>query len=314
MRGPWAIDVVDVEEPKPPPGWALVRVELAGICGTDKAFYTGSYKLLKTPLVPGHEAVGVVVEGPEGLVGARVVPEINFPCWSCEYCKAGLYTHCPSKKTLGIDFDGTMAEYFVAPPSALHLFPGSPERGVFVEPLAAVLRALSARPLVPGARVAVIGTGNVAWLTVQVLRNACGVEVHLVAREGSVKARRYEGLVDRVVYVSEVPASRYEAVFEVSGDSASLDLAIKAAKPRGVIYLKSTPGSLALVNTTLAVVKEVEIVCTRCGTSREFQTAIELLTSGVITPILDKTYSLAEVKKAFDEALRPEYFKVAIRP
>jgi len=131
LHGDRRVEVGDIPVPRPPKGWALVRSELSGICGTDKAFYTGSYRLFKSPLVPGHEVVGVVVEGPEGLVGRRVVSEINFPCWFCSYCRSGMYTHCPSKRTLGIDFDGGMAEFFIAPVEALHEFRLEPELGVF---------------------------------------------------------------------------------------------------------------------------------------------------------------------------------------
>jgi len=139
LYGPRDLRLEDVPIPEPPRGWALVRTEAAGICGTDKAFYLGTYPLFKSPLVPGHEVVVRVVEGPEGLLGKRVVAEINFACGRCRLCRSGLYTHCPRKRTLGIDFDGGMAEYFVSPVEALHAAERlDPVAGVAVEPLAAV--------------------------------------------------------------------------------------------------------------------------------------------------------------------------------
>lgn len=314
LYGPWRVEVADLEKPMLPRGWVLVKTELVGICGTDKAFYTGRYRLFKTPLVPGHEVVGIVVDGEGELVGKRVVSEINFSCGECEYCKTSLYTHCPGKKTLGIDFDGGMAEYFVAPAKALHVFPDTPEIGIFVEPLAAVLRAFSVRPLPRNAKVAVIGTGNLAWLTVQVLKKLYDVKVDLVARRESVKAKYYSNLVDDFAYFDEPPRSVYDAVFEGSGDPGALNTAVRIVKPRGLIYLKSTPGVRAEVDTTLAVVKEVEVVCSRCGTRSEFRTAIELLTKKVVSPRLDRIHPLHDVDKAFEESLKPNYFKIAIRP
>lgn len=313
LYGSRRVEVSDVPVPRPPRGWALVRSELSGICGTDKAFYTGSYRLFKSPLVPGHEVVGVVVEGPEGLVGRRVVSEINFPCWFCSYCRSGMYTHCPSKRTLGIDFDGGMAEFFVAPVEALHEFKLEPELGVFVEPLAAVLRALRLKPVRPGDRVAVIGSGNLALLAVQTLRYV-GVSVDLIARRGSFKAGYFRGLVESVVYVDEVGDSQYDVVFEASGDPGALDLAVKVVKPMGVIHLKSTPGSRVSASMTWAVVKEVNIVGSRCGTFREFDGAIGLLERGIVKPRLDKVYSLDEAGEAFEASLDPRYFKVALKP
>lgn len=314
LHAPRRLEVAEVPLPERRPGWVLVKTELAGICGTDKAFYTGTYKLFKAPLIPGHEVVGVVVEGSEELIGKRVVSEINFPCWSCEYCRSGLYTHCPWKKTLGIDFDGGMAEYFVAPASALHVYPGPPETGIFAEPLAAVLRALALRPLKPGDVVAVIGTGNLAWLTTQVLKKLSGVEVHVVARKGNSKAGYFKQIADSIIYTDELKGNTYDAVFEASGDHQALNTAIEVVKPRGVVYLKSTPGVPAHVNTTLAVVKEVELVGSRCGTFREFKKAVELLVKGVVEPRLDKVYNIDRAVEAFEEALKPYYFKVAIKP
>jgi len=78
LEGPRRLFVREVAVPRVE-GYALVRSELVGICGTDKAFYVGTYPLFKRPLVPGHEVVGVVVEGPPHLVEKRVVSEIRPP-------------------------------------------------------------------------------------------------------------------------------------------------------------------------------------------------------------------------------------------
>lgn len=315
LHGPRRLEVDDIPIPNPPKGWVLVRSLLSGICGTDKAFYTGAYKLFKTPLVPGHEVVGVIEEGPEEMDTTRrvVVSEINFSCGLCEYCRLGMYTHCPEKVTLGIDFDGGMAEYFIAPREALHYTNLNPELAIFVEPLAAILRAFSLKPVRPGDRVAVIGTGNVAFLTVQLLRYY-GVRVDLVARRESSKIGYFKSYVEDIIYVDEVENLDYDVVFEASGDPNALDLAITLVRPLGVIHLKSTPGARSNANMTMAVVKEVEIVGSRCGTFREFREAIRLLERGVIKPRLDKIYDIDRAEEAFEEALTGKYLKIAIKP
>jgi alcohol dehydrogenase len=314
LYGGGRVEVSEAEIPSPPRGWVLIRSELAGICGTDKAFYSGRYRLFKTPLIPGHEVVGRVVDGPEELVGVRVVPEINFPCWSCDYCRGGLYTHCPSKKTLGIDFDGGMAEYFIAPAGSIHVFKGSPERGIFVEPLAAILRSLSLRPIKPVDRMAVIGTGNIAWLIVQVLKRLYGFNVDIIAREGSSKAREFSGIADNILHQGEAGESLYDVVFEVTGDPSALNTAIRIARPLGVIHLKSTPGDPGEIGLTMGVVKEIQIIGSRCGTFREFREAIRILEKGLIETRLDRIYDIDDAEEGFKEALKPRLFKVAIKP
>jgi len=323
LHGPRDLRVEEVGEPEPPPGWALVRSIAVGVCGTDKAFYAGTYPLPKAPLVPGHEVVGVVEEGPERLRGRLVVPEINFSCGRCPYCRMGLYTHCPSKRTLGIDFDGGMAELFVAPPEALHVVEGlDPVVATEVEPLAAVLNALEQQPLPPTARCAVIGTGNLALLTAQVLRLQ-GLEPLIVARPGSPKAARLAEMGFRVASADEARGVArgetlgglgFDAVFEVSGDPGALNLAVELARPRGVVHLKSTPGSPASVNATAAVVKELRVVGTRCGTFREFERAIELLKRGLVRPLITSVVEgLEGAGKAFEKAFDRGEFKVVVR-
>lgn len=324
LHGPRDLRVEEVAEPRPPEGWALVRTVAVGVCGTDKAFYLGTYPLFKRPLVPGHEAAGVVVEGPEELKGRLVVPEINFPCWKCGACREGLYTHCPSKRTLGIDFDGAFAERFAAPPEALHPVEGlDPVVATEVEPLAALLNALRQAPPKAGDSVAVIGTGNLALMLLQLLKHL-GFEPVAVARRGSPKVRIAERYAAEVVFADELReyASRrtrgglgFDAVFEVSGDPSALELAVGAVRPRGTVHLKSTPGGSAAFNSTIAVVKEVRIVGTRCGTFREFREAIELLKRGVVKPEITAVFEgLARAPEAFEKSLERGQVKVVVKP
>ena len=322
LYGPKNLRVEEVATPRPPSGWVLIKTIAVGICGTDKAFYTGRYKLFKTPLIPGHEVVGTIMEGPQELIGKIVVSEINFSCGTCDFCRHGLYTHCPNKKTLGIDFDGGMAEYFIAPTTALHSVEGlDPVVAVEVEPLAALLNMLELLPPNPSSKVAVIGTGNLAYLVVQLLRDYVS-KLYLIARRDSPKVKYFDGLVDEVLYVDEVlrhlenrmmQGLGIDMAIEVSGDPNALDLAIAIVRPRGVVHLKSTPGQQALVSTTVAVVKEVTIVCSRCGTSRHFRNAIELLKRGRVKPLITHIVrGIERAKEAFELSLRREEIKVVL--
>lgn len=322
LHGPRDLRLEEVAAPTPGE-WTLVKSVAVGICGTDKAFFTGSYPLLKRPLIPGHEAAGLVVQGPEALIGKLVVPEINFPCWLCETCRSGLYTHCPRKRTLGIDFDGALAEFFVAPPEALHAAEGlDPVIATEVEPLAALVNALRQAEPALGDSVAVIGTGNLAVLLLQLLRRR-GVEPVVIARSDSPKLKFVERYAADVATVDEL--NRYveertrgglgfDAVFEVSGDPDAINLAIDAVRPRGVIHLKSTPGAFARANLTKAVVKEARILGTRCGNFKDFEEAIRMLKSRLVRPVVTSAVDgLSSAREAFERALERGEVKVVVR-
>ncbi|QOJ78997.1 alcohol dehydrogenase catalytic domain-containing protein [Infirmifilum lucidum] len=322
LYGPRDLRVEEVEDPKPPEGWALVKTEAVGICGTDKAFYSGTYPLFKKPITLGHEVAGTVVKGPGELLGRLVVSEINFPCWKCELCRSGLYTHCPYKKTLGIDFDGGMAEYFVAPVTALHDASGlDPVMATFAEPLAAVLNALAQFPVRAGDRVAILGSGNIAYLLAQVLKEKGVWDAAVVVRDGSPKAKYFGSVGLDVVplsalgdYMREASIPGFDVVFEATGSTSALDLAIDIARPRGVIHLKSTPGGVFQANLTKAVVKELRIVGTRCGTFREFRLALDMLKTGRVKPLATAVLDgLENAPRAFEKAFERDQVKVVLR-
>ncbi len=321
LKGPYKVDVVDVNDPSPPKRWALVRSKAVGICGTDKAFYRGTYPLFKEPLIPGHEVSGEVVEGPDDLVGRRVVSEINFSCGVCALCRSGLYTHCPYKKTLGIDFDGGMAEYFIAPVQALHVHELSHDVAFAAEPLAAVLNALNLSPPRPGWSVAVVGTGFIALLAAQVLRLK-GFEPVVVARSDSPKAGIFESMGFEVLAFEEAlergrrswSGLGFDMVFEATGSNEGVSAAVALARPRGVVHLKSTPGGEARLPQTIAVVKELKLVGSRCGTFREFAEALRLLKDGLVKVVVSERYPLERAAEAFEASLRRDAIKVVVEP
>src|SRR5512136_2096864 len=109
-------------DPLAPPGEALVRVRLAGICNTDLELVRG---YLSFSGVLGHEFVGEVVRSDNAeLVGRRVVGDINAACYRCPTCLAGRLTHCPNRTTLGIaGRDGAFADYLTLPSENLYAVP-----------------------------------------------------------------------------------------------------------------------------------------------------------------------------------------------
>src|SRR5256885_16997021 len=94
------VEVWRADPPQRPGGFALIRLLMGGICNTDLELQRGYYGFSGTP---GHEFVGEVVEAETlGLLGRRVVGEINLACGNCEWCTRGLGRHWPNRSVLGI--------------------------------------------------------------------------------------------------------------------------------------------------------------------------------------------------------------------
>lgn len=311
------------------PGWALVRVRLAGICNTDVEILRGYHSFRGTP---GHEFVGEVADvagvskaARKRWVGKRVAGEINVGCLAygfrplCEFCKRGLKTHCARRTVLGIvSHDGAFAEYLALPVENLHFVPPgvSDEKAVFIEPLAAACQILAQLDIRKFRSAAVLGDGKLAQLIAMVLR-AAGTRVVLYGKHASklalvrnvgVATRRVQGDASDLTHVKE----NYRLVVEATGSPSGLALAQHMTEPRGTLLLKSTFHDAAPVETWPIVVKEITVVGSRCG---PFAKAIALLRSGKMdpTPLISRIFSLKDAPAAIKFAQKRGVMKVLLR-
>lgn len=302
----------DVPMPKPGKGEALVRVRLAGVCGTDLELVRG---YLPFAGISGHEFVGEVVEaGNPALIGRRVVGDINVVCGSCEACRAGRPTHCENREVLGIrGRNGAFAEYLALPEANLHPVPGNvpDEAAVFAEPLAAALEIQEQVAVRPSDRVLVVGAGRLGQLIAQTLA-LTGCELEVVARH----PRQQRLLADRGIGIlpeAAVPARSFDLAVEATGSPSGFGLARRAVRPRGTLVLKSTYRGDIAVDLASLVVDEISIVGSRCG---PLAAALRLLERRAVDPsvLIEAEYSLDRVMEAFERAGQPGALKVLVRP
>jgi alcohol dehydrogenase len=314
--------------PRLRPGWALLRVRLAGICNTDVEILRGYHTFRGTP---GHEFIGEVVDvagvsraARKRWVGKRVAGEINVSCVAygfrplCAFCKRGMKTHCSRRTVLGIvAHDGAFAEYLALPVENLHFVPSSvsDQKAVFIEPLAAACQILDQLDIRKFRRVAVLGDGKLAQLIAIVL-HAAGTRVVLYGKHASKLAlARRAGVATKRVRGDESDLSRvkenYRLVVEATGSPSGLALAQRMTEPRGTLLLKSTFHGAAPVETWPIVVKEITVVGSRCG---PFAEAISLLRSGKVdpTPLISRTLPLNYANAAIAYAQKRGVMKVLL--
>lgn len=297
------------------PGEALVKVRLAGVCGTDLEIVKGYYPFTG---IPGHEFVGQIANLPHDpsrheWIGKRVVGEINASCGSCEQCWGGRPTHCENRTVLGIlNRDGVFAEYVNLPLGNLHLVPDlvADEAAVFVEPLAAALEIQQQVQIKPTDRILLVGAGRLGQLIAQTLA-LTGADLRVVARHPLQKRLLAERGI-RLLDEADVQAWRYDVVVEATGSTAGFELARKAVRPRGTFVLKSTYKGEITLNLSPVVVDEVTIVGSRCG---PFEPALRLLEKKEIDPtvLIAAEFSLTDGAQAFAEAEKRGMLKVVIR-
>jgi alcohol dehydrogenase len=310
------------------PGWALIRVRLAGICNTDVEILRGYHDFHGTP---GHEFVGEVVAlkgvsaaAKKKWLGTRVTGEINIHCSSlgykpvCDFCRRGLFTHCARRKVLGIiGHDGAFAEYLALPLENLHAVPSSvpDEQAVFVEPLAAACQIFEQLSLKHIRQAAVLGDGKLAQLIARVLRTRLPRVVMYgkhadklaLARRAGIETQRVRGDASDANRITQ----RYRLLIEATGSPSGLALALAMTEPRGTLILKSTFHGAAPVETWPIVVKELTVLGSRCG---PFAKAIAMLRSGQLdlAPLITRTLPLAQAAEAIQVAQQPGVMKILL--
>src|SRR2546427_5916295 len=121
---PKSTEVRKVPIPEPTPSEVLIRVDIASICGTDVHIYdwdAWAAARIKVPLVQGHEFAGHVQKLGSGVTGVRkgdyVSAEGHIACGRCYMCRTGNAHVCKNVSILGIDRDGSFAEYMTVPAS-----------------------------------------------------------------------------------------------------------------------------------------------------------------------------------------------------
>lgn len=301
----------DYPDPAAAPGESLVKVGLAGICGTDLELARG---YLGFAGIPGHEFVGIVVESTEhSLVGERVVGEINAGCGHCEQCAVGLERHCPHRTVLGIlGRDGSFAQYLRLPDENLIRVPDEieDEAAVFAEPIAAAYEIFEQVDLQRSHSILILGDGRLATLVALAMK-AEGY-APTIGGHHREKLSRLNNLGFETRAESDL-RGQFDIVVDCTGASAGFARAIELTQPRGTVILKSTVAGEASLNLAAVVINEIKVVGSRCGRLR---TAIAALASRKIDPkpLVSQIYPLAEWREAFAAAGSPSSLKILLRP
>jgi L-iditol 2-dehydrogenase len=246
---PGKVAVVDAETPHAGPGEVVLRVHATGLCNSDVRVYLGEKKAA-AGVIPGHELSGEVAEVGAGA-NAREGDVVSLCpilcCGTCSFCRDGFRNRCPSRRTLGYDLDGGIAE-FVRVPAPLvamgHLLPvdaGTPAHlRALLEPLACVLNSIESLGVRAGAPFAIVGGGPMGL-------------VHLIV------AKRYGA---GPILVVEPDAGRREVALALGADAVATPedapgLGRDLARGEGFPAVAMAVGLAAAMPTALALVRRL---------------------------------------------------------
>lgn len=329
LHGAGDLRLADEPAPIAGPGEALVRVTAVGICGSDLHWYDESGigdAVLDRPLVLGHEAAGVIVDGPRA--GQRVAIDPSVPCGACETCALGRGHLCPQVRFLGHSTtDGALRELMAWPLDNLVPLPHTIDdaSGAMLEPLGVAIHALRLARIRPGDAVGVFGCGPIGLMLVQLARIAGATTIvatdrlaHRVeeARRLGALAVLVDGGAERDELVRATGGRGVDAAIEIAGDDDAIDTAIALARPAGTVVVAGIPaGDRSTITASVARRKGLDLRFSR-RMVHVYPRAIALVEGGHVDAgaVVSHLFALDDFDAAFGTAVRREGHKVVVTP
>jgi L-iditol 2-dehydrogenase len=316
------LDLIQRDQPQVTAGTTVVRVTGCGICGTDRHIAKGEYPS-RRPVILGHEFGGIVQAtspGSPAKVGDLVSVDPNITCGTCTDCLAGRTAFCPQLTALGVDIDGGLSEYVVAPNSQIYLLAPHvpPLHAAFVEPLACCIRGLDLAGLNGKERVAVLGGGVIGQLVAQLARLA-GAEVCMVTRNATRQAIALELGARSAMSLEQAERSLppQDVVFECAGSSDTFLAAQRLARRGGTVVVLGLTAQEAVVPIRPfdLVVQELRIVGSFLNPMTHAR-ACSLVSDGsvVLEPLISRVVHLAEVPALLASTPADGEVKVLVDP
>ena len=276
--GEQALEYRTTEEPIVNKGDALIKVESVGICGSDMHAFLGHDDRRPPPLILGHEAAGLIIEGKNS--GKRVTVNPLVPCGTCPACKKGRNNICPSRQLLSIPpRQGAFSEYLVIPESNIFVVPENVNisHAALTEPLACGWHAVKLGMKVldvalSSARCLIIGGGAIGVGVNLALKAKGAADVTIM----DSNPLRYRMLVENfgentLVVEKIIDNSDFDFIIDAVGYYKTREMACSLCKPGGVIAhigLGDGTGGLDVRRMTL---QEITFIGTYTYTPKDFE-------------------------------------------
>jgi len=304
----------EVPPPVPASGQVLVRIRVCGVCRTDIHVVEGELPDVKRPLIPGHQAVGIVSEKGAEVDGVTVGDRVGIAwlqgtCGRCEFCRSGRENLCDQARFTGYQVDGGYAEYAIVPAKFAYPIPS-----VFSDEEAAPLlcagiigyRALRMSGIKPGQRLGLYGFGASAHIAIQIAHHwGCDVYVSSLKPEHQQLARELGARW--VGGVSDMPPDKLHGSIIFAPAGELVPIALRALERGGTLALAGIHMSpIPSLDYDREVFGERVI---RSVTANTRQDGLDLLREAAAIPIKPRTVSfrLDEANRALQDLKAGRY-------
>lgn len=317
IASPEQLKIVDVEKPViDNRNNVLIRMTVAGICGSDVGIYHGTNAAATYPRIIGHEMVGRVAEigaSVTGLkVGDRVIVNQVTSCGECYPCRMGRGNVCDHLAVRGVHIDGGYQEYIAVPEADCYLLPDSlsDEDAVMIEPTTIAIQSCTRAQLEKDDMLLILGAGALGSTILKIARQMCD---HIIvadildnkleaAKENGAKYTIHVLKEDLEEKVREYTNGRGATVsIDASGTSDSLMKLLRATGNAGRVMVMGFSTAPIEINQFLITSKELDVRGSRLQNKR-FGDAIRLIQEGKLDlkGSVSHTFPLTKAQEAFD--------------
>jgi 2-desacetyl-2-hydroxyethyl bacteriochlorophyllide A dehydrogenase len=309
-------------------GQVIIKVDSAGICGTDLHFYTQKRKLpTNNSIILGHEFAGTIyslhnddADQSKVKVGDRVVVNMLVGCNHCENCNKDYKIACPKSDRIGITVNGGFAEYAIVPITNIYKLPDSLDfkRAIFADPLSCAYKGISKITSPKISNVLILGGGIIGFFSMQLIMKKYSPNRIVVIDRHDKRLDEFRkqgvlcfhGFEEMDIYNAD-----FDLVIDACGNGQLLTNCINYLSQRSIILLMGLHLNTVRLDLMQLLQKEVEVISSLMYSSADFIKAIELLSSGLIQ--IDDTaigiFKIEDYKAAFEEALQKELLKIILQ-
>ena len=331
--------VEEITEPVISSGKMKVKVEWAGICGSDLHAYLHGLSMeahpisgQKPPITLGHEFSGTIVEVADDVtryqVGERVAIEPLLYCGECYACKRGYYNQCSKVGFVGLNRDGGFAEYVIVNENMVHVLPEnvSFEEGALVEPTAVSFYAVRESKLKPGDAVAIFGAGPIGLLTLLSVKAAGATQIIVVdlSTERLEKAKELgattviDGMRNDIVEtILELTNGGVSVAYECAGAQPTMTSAVASVKQGGQVMAIAVYAKPVSIDMGQVMFKAADITST-LAYRHVFPEVIEMIATGRldVKSVITKKIDLKDiVEDGFNQLINDKkQAKILVRP
>ena len=317
------LSLEDVPRPEIGAEEVLIKVEVCGVCHSDLHVADGDWtqlaRIVKQPLILGHEIVGRIVERGAAVQNVQVdervgVPWVQWTCGQCEFCREGNENLCVKQRITGVMADGGYAEFAKAPASHVIKIPDTLPSEQAAPLLCAgvtVHRALKQARVRAGERLAVFGVGGLGHIAVQIGR-AAGAEVTAIdiseeklALAKSLGAVRTLNAATSNVVKELRKSGGVHIALVTSAAKSAYDTAFYCVRPTGTLLVVGLPANDISFPPILMAGGEIRIKASSVGTREDLREVLAMGAAGTVHCQVT-TRPLAEVQEVMGQLSRGE--------